>query len=234
MSEPGESDRRRGRGRVHNAKGAQEAILNAAEEIFAEHGFDGARIDAIAAKSGYNKSLLFQYFDDKLNLYAEVLKRADRELNVMQAHVLAPLLEDEAIVLDANTFKSLLESIATALFDYLLEHPRLMRMILWEMAEGWQTYVKIFPQINTDDLSLFEKLFRKAYNTGLLRTNFVPAIQLTMFLQICQSYLAYLPLYRIILPGEDLSSPAALEQARQYIVTLVVSGMIKDSPEPKP
>ena len=231
MSEPGESDSRRGR--VHNAKGAQEAILNAAEEVFAEHGFDGARVDTIAAKSGYNKSLLFQYFGDKLNLYAEVLKRADREMNVMQAYVLAPLLEDESIVLDADTFKALLEGIAAALFDYLLEHPRLMRMILWEMAEGWQTYVKIFPQISPDDLSLFEKLLRKAYSTGLLRSNFAPAIQLSMFVQICQSYLAFLPLYQIILPGEDLSSAAALADARKYIVALIVAGMIKDFPETK-
>ncbi len=39
------------RGRAHDAEGAREAILNAAEAVFAEHGFDGARIDAIAAIS---------------------------------------------------------------------------------------------------------------------------------------------------------------------------------------
>src|SRR2546428_10640484 len=91
MSEPGSR-----RGRAHDAKGAQEAILNAAEAVFAEHGFDGARIDAIAAEAGYNKSLIFQYFDDKLGLYAEVVKRADREMTELQARVLTPLLEDEA------------------------------------------------------------------------------------------------------------------------------------------
>ena len=63
MSEP---DSRRGR--AHDAQAAREAILNAAEAVFAEHGFDGARIDAIAALAGYNKSLIFQYFDDKLGL----------------------------------------------------------------------------------------------------------------------------------------------------------------------
>jgi AcrR family transcriptional regulator len=36
------------RGRTHDAEGAREAILNAAEKVFAEHGFDGARIDVIA------------------------------------------------------------------------------------------------------------------------------------------------------------------------------------------
>src|SRR5216683_1657146 len=94
------------RGRTHDAEGAREAILNAAEVVFSEHGFDGARIDAIAAESGYNKSLIFQYFGDKLNLYAEVVKRADREMNEMTAGVLAPLLEDESIASNHYTFKT--------------------------------------------------------------------------------------------------------------------------------
>ncbi len=87
MSEPG--SRRSGQGRVHDAEGTREAILDAAEEIFAENGFDGARIDAIAAKSGYNKSLIFHYFGDKLGLYAEVLRRADVETRELQARVLS-------------------------------------------------------------------------------------------------------------------------------------------------
>src|SRR5216683_5520936 len=94
------------RGRAHDAKGAREAILNAAEAVFSEHGFDGARIDAIAAESGYNKSLLFQYFGDKLNLYAEVVKRADREMNELTASVLGPLLEDESVASNAYTLRT--------------------------------------------------------------------------------------------------------------------------------
>ena len=85
------------RGREHNAKGTREAILNAAEAVFAEHGFDGARFDAIAQASGYNRSLIGQYFGDKLGLYTEVNKRIDRDINELGARVLAPLLEDETI-----------------------------------------------------------------------------------------------------------------------------------------
>src|SRR5258708_3118266 len=138
MSEPGEPGSRRGR--IHDAKGAREAILNAAEMVFAEHGFDGARIDAIAEESGYNKSLLFQYFGDKLGLYAEGIKRAARKI----------------------------------------------------------------PEY------------------------YVPLIQLTVILQICLSHLTYIPLYRMILPDEDLSSAAGLARAREYIVEFVVHGMMTD------
>ena len=98
-------------GRIHDAEGAREAILDAAETAFAEHGFDGARTDLIAKISGYNSGLLFHYFDDKLNLYAEVIKRADREMSVLQARALAPLLNGEIDVTDPTTFKALLSTI---------------------------------------------------------------------------------------------------------------------------
>ena len=231
MSEPGSR-----RGRVHNAVGAREAILNAAEKVFAEHGFDGARIDVIAAESGYNKSLIFQYFDDKLGLYAEIVKRADREMTELQTGVLTPLLEDETVASNAHTFKALLETIVIAIFDYLVEHPRFVRMLLWEQAEGWQTYSKFISQFDVEDEATrqIETVFHKAHRAGLVRSDFVPLMQLGMILQICLAYLTYAPLYQMILPNEDLSSAAVLARAREYIVAFIVHGMMTDLPETKP
>jgi len=223
------------RGRAHDAEGAREAILNAAEAVFAEHGFDGARIDVIAKSSGYNSSLLFHYFGDKLGLYIEVVKRADREMTELQVRVLAPLLEDETIASNVHAFKALLEIIVTALFDYLIAHPRFMRMLLWEQAEGWQTFSRTVSQFDTEDAEQFEALFRKARSAGLLRSDFVPMIQLSMVLQICLTYLTFIPLYQMVLPpGEDLFSATALARAREYLVAFVVHGMMIDLPETRP
>ncbi|MGB8347358.1 MAG: TetR/AcrR family transcriptional regulator [Ktedonobacteraceae bacterium] len=221
--------------RERDAETARQAILDAAEQIFSENGFDGARVDAIAAASGYNKSLIFHYFGDKLGLYAEVVKRADREMTELQERVLTPLFEDETIPTNAQAFKALLETIVAAIFDYLVEHPRFIRTVLWEQAEGWQTYSKLISQLATEDVDQFETLFRKAYSAGLLRSDFVTSIQLTMVLQICLSYLTFIPLYQMALfPGEDLFSAAALARAREYIVSFVVHGMMTDLPETKP
>jgi AcrR family transcriptional regulator len=211
----------------------REAILTAAEVVFAEHGFDGARIDTIAEFSGYNKTLIFRYFGDKFGLYAEVLKRVDRGINELQARF-APVLEDETITSDAQRVRSLLEIGIGALFDYLLEHPRFMRMLTWEMAEGWQTYAKITRLLKIDDISQFETLFQPMLSAGLLRSGLNPILQLTLIMQICQSYLASLPLYQMILPGEDVSSADALARAREYIVDFVVHGIMVDPLKTKP
>jgi TetR/AcrR family transcriptional regulator len=221
--------------RERDSEAAQLAILDAAEVAFAANGFDGARIDAIAAASGYNKSLIFHYFGDKLGLYAEVVRRADTEMTALQVRMLAPLLADETFATNGRAFKALLEKIAGILFDYLVEHPLLMRMLVWEQAEGWQTYAKIIAQFNTEDAEQFETLFRKARSAGLLRSDFEPLIQLTMVLQICLSYLTFTPLYQMVIhPGEDLFSAAALARAREYIVDFVVHGMMIDLPETEP
>jgi TetR/AcrR family transcriptional regulator len=222
------------RGREHNVKATREAILNAAEAAFAEHGFDGARIDAIAKASGYNKSLIGQYFGDKLGLYAEVNKRADRDINAFGERILAPLLEDETIASDAHRFRTFLETAIGALFDYLLEHPRLMRIILWEQAEGWQTYTRIASQFVTEDIDQMRTLFSRAQRAGLLRSDFDPLIQLVLAEQMCWSYLSSIPLYQMLLTGEDVSSATALARAKEFIVKFVVAGMTNAPPETKP
>ena len=225
MSEPGSR-----RGRAHNAEGAREAILNAAEIVFAEHGFDGARIDVIAAESGYNKSLIFQYFDDKLGLYAEIVKRADREMTELQKQILTPLLEDETIASNAHTFQAFLKVIVATVFDYLVAHPRFVRMLLWEQAEDWQTYSKFISQFDVEDEETrkIQTIFHKAHKAGLLHSNFFPLMQLGLILQICLTYLTFTPLYQMILRDEDLSSAAALARAREYIVDFIVHGMMVD------
>jgi len=222
-----ESGKRRG-------ETTREAILTAAEVVFAEHGFDGARIDTIAEVSGYNKTLIFRYFGDKLGLYAEVLKRADREANELLARVFAPLLEDETAASHAHQFRTFLATMMRTLFDYLLEHPRFVRILTWEMAGGWQTYAQIASQFPTEDVDQFETLFHKARSAGLLRSSFLPVIQLSTVGQMCLTYLASLPLYQMLLPEEDVTSVESRARAREYIVDFVVAGMMADPAETKP
>src|SRR6266571_647903 len=111
MTEP---RRKRGRERVYDAQRTREAILSAAETVFAERGFDRTSVDAISSQAGYNKSLLFQYFGDKLGLYSQVLKRSDREMGELMGRTFAPMtlrLADESVVLQAEEFRAFLVTI---------------------------------------------------------------------------------------------------------------------------
>lgn len=53
----------------------REAILEAAEGVFAEAGLEGASLRAVASAAGYTPAALYFHFDSKEALYAEMLGR---------------------------------------------------------------------------------------------------------------------------------------------------------------
>lgn len=53
-------------------------MLESAARHFAQHGLDGANVDAISLEAGYAKGTLYNYFRSKEHLLAEVLAEACR------------------------------------------------------------------------------------------------------------------------------------------------------------
>jgi TetR/AcrR family transcriptional regulator len=62
------------------ADAVRDRILDAAESVFAAHGFAGATTREIAACAGIQKRMLFYYFASKDDLYRAVLERIIGEL----------------------------------------------------------------------------------------------------------------------------------------------------------
>jgi TetR/AcrR family transcriptional regulator, mexJK operon transcriptional repressor len=58
----------------------REAILDAAERLFAERGFDGVAIEAIAAASCVSKVTIYSNFGDKGAIFEEIVKRETERL----------------------------------------------------------------------------------------------------------------------------------------------------------
>jgi TetR/AcrR family transcriptional regulator len=212
------------RGRMHDAEGAREALLNAAEEVFAEHGFDGARVDAIAETAGYNKSLIFQYFEDKLGLYAAVIRRADDQTRQFQNRVMLTLMSTDP-TRDINGLKKLFGEYVGWYFDYLVENPRILRIFNWEMAEGWQTFSKIMTERDFQDVEDFAPVFAQFQSAGIMRAEPSPLMHFTTALFMSQVYLAILPLYNVLLSGADLRSAEALAHAREFVIEFIVNGL---------
>lgn len=49
-------------------------ILNAAEEVFSEKGYDGASVSEIAKRAGISKTQIFYYFENKKDLLNDIIK----------------------------------------------------------------------------------------------------------------------------------------------------------------
>jgi TetR/AcrR family transcriptional regulator len=220
-------------GRVHDAEGAREAILNAAGEAFAHEGFDGARIDAIAGAAGYNKSLIFHYFEDKLGLYTAVLRRQREQGEQFLAKIITPFVSDDAICHDAETFRAFLEVAIGSTFDFFLAQPQTLHILAWEAAEGWKTTTKIIKLMKFDlgSVDRFKKILYQAQAKKLIRPDYDASMIFIMTVSICQSYLTFIPRYQFLFDGDHLSSPAALARAREQIVRFVIHGTMADPPQ---
>ncbi|MCW1402528.1 TetR/AcrR family transcriptional regulator [Novosphingobium sp.] len=67
----------------HSSAVTLDRILATARDAFAEHGFDGARLDSIAKAAGVTKQLVYHYFKTKEELYSVVLDRVSDEVLAM-------------------------------------------------------------------------------------------------------------------------------------------------------
>jgi len=54
-------------------RGGRQVILNAALQVFAEHGYSGSSIRQICAEAGVTKPMLYYYFRSKEHLYQELM-----------------------------------------------------------------------------------------------------------------------------------------------------------------
>jgi TetR/AcrR family transcriptional regulator len=221
------------RGRAHDARGAQAAILDAAEAAFAASGFAGARIDAIAEASGYNKSLIFHYFDDKLGLYSAVLKRADDQGHEMQAEISETMLAHPEVATDPRAFRAFMDRTIRTIFDFFIANPRLLRIVAWEEAAGWTTLSKIASVFDQRDAEQIAVLLEQAQQAGILRREISPNVTLIIAENICRTYLTSLPIYQmagLTVPNADTSSAENIARARDQIVAFILHGMVADLP----
>jgi AcrR family transcriptional regulator len=65
--------------RKRDSAATREALLDAAEELFAGRGYDRTTVRDIAGQAGVNQALLFRYFGSKEALFAAVIARSSRD-----------------------------------------------------------------------------------------------------------------------------------------------------------
>lgn len=80
---------------AESASPAEDVILEAAEHAFAEHGFDGTGMKAIAQRAGVSQALLHYHFGTKQGLYNEVIRRRSAMINE-QRHALLDRIDTSA------------------------------------------------------------------------------------------------------------------------------------------
>ncbi|MBD3894410.1 TetR family transcriptional regulator C-terminal domain-containing protein [Halomonas sp. ML-15] len=103
----------------------EKAILEAAEQIFAQHGYRGASVQAIAEAAGLPKSNVLYYVGSKQKLYVTLLERMMARWNAM--------LDDISVDDDPA---EVLEAFIRSKMQLTRDHPRGSRLFAAEVLGG--------------------------------------------------------------------------------------------------
>jgi TetR/AcrR family transcriptional regulator len=214
--------------RGRDADAAREAILNAAENVFAEKGLSGARVDDISKACGYSHSLIVHhYFASKEDLYHAVIRcLKDEKIERLRQFITPAGFNDDA-PLNPDAVQTFIEEAIRLTFNQYIAHPKLVRILAWEAAEGWETFNELYSKHEESQWSEKASSFiRRAQAEGIIRPELDPHMVMAAVMGCSFIYLVSIPRYQRIFSGADLSTPGALARAREQIVNLIVHGIL--------
>jgi AcrR family transcriptional regulator len=149
---------------AHAEPDMKERIVSAATRLFAERGFDGTSVQAIAEAVGIRKPSLLWHFPSK-----EDLRRA----------VLENLLEhwrDELprLLMAAQTGKGRLEAVLHALIDYFEGEPDRARLLVREMLDRPAAMKALFTEHLQPWTNVLGEYIRMGQEAGRVREDLDP------------------------------------------------------------
>jgi AcrR family transcriptional regulator len=119
--------------RRRDGEASRRAILDAAERLFAERGYDAASLHEIGRRAGVSTALPAYFFDSKDGLYEAVLSRLlverERRLEPVAAAAQAELARSAEL-------RPALELLVGGYLTFLRERPALVRLMAREALDG--------------------------------------------------------------------------------------------------
>ncbi|HGC6387301.1 TPA: TetR family transcriptional regulator [Cronobacter dublinensis] len=157
---------------MRNAEASRAKILEAATDEFATWGIAGARIERIARTAGFNKNLIYIYFENKETLFKTVL-----ETHLTTAYDRLPFRPDD------------LAGYASDVFDFAQSNPRIMKLMAWYSLEQQAT------GIGGRNASFASKIaaLHQAQAAGKVSEAFPPAFLLTTIMSLSTAWSAASP-----------------------------------------
>ncbi|MDR1675951.1 MAG: TetR/AcrR family transcriptional regulator [Tannerella sp.] len=207
-------------------KNKEQAILEAAEHTFLEHGFEASKTTQIAARAGVTHAMLHYYYRTKENLFNMVF---DKKLQ---------LLKESLFALAGNQEMPFLERIRIGVgahFDFISKHPHLPRFVINELL------------FKPERLKMVEAIVRKSAGTligeiqhaidGDVERGAIRPVEATTLLLDIASLNVFLfvalPLLHIFAIPQGMSEQEFLEMRKRENVEVIMC-RLKKQPHSEP
>lgn len=141
----------------------RERILDAAEELFALHGYDGVTLRQIASSAGVDVALANYHFGKKKQLFLATFMRRAQILNDLRLQALLEVENNESTVMT-------LDAVISAFL-------RPMQQVQLEGDKGWQNYCALVAYVNSSSVWGHEMMHR---SFDPLVSKFIAAFQVVL------------------------------------------------------
>jgi TetR/AcrR family transcriptional regulator len=188
-------------------------ILDAALIEFSAHGFAGARIDAIANRSGFSKPNLLYYFRTKAELYLALLRRT---LDMWLVPLSRMQADDDPIIA--------LTGYITRKLEYARDFPEASRLFAMEIIRGAPILANVLAHELKEMVDAKVVLLESWMKDGRLARR-DPHHFLFMIWATTQHY-ADFSSQIAALTGKTLADPVFFNETRKNIVTVLLGEIV--------
>lgn len=198
------------------SRATREAVLDAAERLFAERGFELTSLNDVGAAAGVSRGTPGYCFGSKADLYRAVLERCFADVRA------AVRSGRERALASGESADKVLAGIVSEYFDFITANPHFVRLIEWEALTGGRNLDDVPPHVEAAQEAL------AALSDELALDPARPGEAAQLLLSVIG--LCWFPLVhsRTMLRalGIDPTTPAFLQARKRHVVDLVLSGTL--------
>src|SRR5438094_1061107 len=194
--------------RKYDPEKTKRDILSMATKEFAKHGFNGARIDAIAARTSTTKRMIYYYFGGKEQLYIAVLEEQYANIRAYEAGLQLDLLEPEQAIRRLTEFT----------FDYDHAHPDFVRLVAIENIHHARHLAKSskIRRVNSTVIDTIDAILDRGQQQGKFHTR-LRAVDVHMLMSaLCFFHVSNLHTFGAIF-RRDFLSPGVRRTHRKLV-----------------
>jgi len=122
--------------KIRDAERSRELLLDAAEWLFSERGYDGVSLSEIAAAARLSRGTPNYFFGPKEQLYRSVLERVFGDRQKATAEAIRPVVVWCEGPGDQASLRRAITAGMEGYMSFLLERPAFTRFVTWEELSG--------------------------------------------------------------------------------------------------
>ena len=191
-------------------------IVRTAEILFAEHGYSGTSLNAIAKQSGVSKANIFHHFENKEALYRAVLGQASKEMSDVIDEIRNP---------NSPTEEQIRQYSLQHLMN-LFKNRNVTRLILREMQDDdGQQNVDMARDVLGDNFSRIVKLIEAAQSENKIRKN-IPAAVIAM--SMVAGNVFYFQVHKLLDQFPELSGAEQPQNYSSAFSEILLNGILNN------